>query len=201
MALFHFSSKTLLRGESSSFTIELPPYRRPEFLRVIFRSLTSKVAAVLVRAVAVAAPMGLVIFVLSNLSVGGDSLLEALAQIFEPLGSIMGLDGAIILAFILGIPANEIVIPILTMLYMSGGTFGAEMSIDAITELFAMNGWTYTTALCMAIFALFHWPCSTSLITVYKETGSVKYTALSALLPTAVGVILCILVNLVSLAI
>lgn len=199
--LTYILSKTLLRGESSSFTIELPPYRRPEFLRVIFRSLTSKVAAVLVRAVAVAAPMGLVIFVLSNLSVGGDSLLEALAQIFEPLGSIMGLDGAIILAFILGIPANEIVIPILTMLYMSGGTFGAEMSIDAITELFAMNGWTYTTALCMAIFALFHWPCSTSLITVYKETGSVKYTALSALLPTAVGVILCILVNLVSLAI
>lgn len=192
-------SKTILRGECSSFTIELPPYRRPEFLRVIFRSLTSKVGAVLLRAVAVAAPMGLVIFALSNISVGGESILKFAEMIFEPIGRIMGLDGAIILAFILGIPANEIVIPILTMLYMSSGTFGAEMSIDAITELFVLNGWTYTTALCMAIFALFHWPCSTSLITVYKETGSVKHTALSALLPTAVGVFLCILVNLVSL--
>ena len=192
-------SKTVLKGECSSFTIELPPYRRPEFLRVIFRSLTSKVGAVLLRAVAVAAPMGLVIFVLSGVSVGGESILNFTARIFEPLGRIMGLDGAIILAFILGIPANEIVIPILTMLYMSNGTFGAELSIEAISELFSMNGWNFTTALCMAIFALFHWPCSTSLITVYKETKSVKHTALSALLPTALGVILCIFVNLLSM--
>lgn len=188
-------SKTLLSGERSSFTIELPPYRRPEVIRVIFRSLTSKVLSVLWRAIIVAAPMGLVIYILSNITVGGESLVAILAGFLEPIGSIMGLDGAILLAFILGIPANEIVIPILIMLYTSGGAFGGEMGNFAMTELFSANGWTAVTAVCMAIFALFHWPCSTSIITVYKETRSKKYTAIATLLPTAVGFLLCVIVN------
>ncbi len=188
-------SKTLLSGERSSFTIELPPYRRPEVVKVVLRSLLTKVGAVLLRAVAVAAPMGLLIFILSNVSVGGESLVSHAASLLEPLGALMGLDGKILLAFILGLPANEIVIPILIMLYTSGGVFGSELGTSAMGELFSANGWNGVTFVCMALFALFHWPCSTSIITVYKETKSKKYTALAVLLPTAVGILLCMLVN------
>jgi len=191
-------SKTLLRGENSSFTIELPPYRRPEVFRVILRSLLTKVASVLWRAVAVAAPMGLFIFILSNVAVAGESLVSHAADFLEPVGKIMGLDGKILLAFILGLPANEIVIPILIMLYTSGGVFGGELSISAMGELFYQNGWTAVTFISMALFALFHWPCSTSIITVYKETKSKKYTAVATLLPCAVGFVLCCAVNLVA---
>lgn len=189
-------SRTLLSGERSSFTIELPPYRRPEVLRVIFRALTTKVCSVLLRAVAVAAPMGLVIFLLSNISVGGVSLVAHAAGFLDPIGKIMGLDGAILLAFILGLPANEIVIPILIMLYTSGGAFGGDMGNAAMAELFAMNGWTVVTAVCMAVFALFHWPCSTSIITVYKETKSMKHTVVAALLPAVIGFLICVIINL-----
>ncbi len=189
-------SKTILSGECSSFTIELPPYRRPEVVRVIFRSLTSKVVSVLARAVCVAAPMGAVIFLLSNISAEGKNLVLYAADFLEPLGRFMGLDGKILLAFLLGIPANEIVIPILIMLYTSGGVFGADMTNAALGALFSENGWTAVTAVCMALFALFHWPCSTSIITVYKETRSIKYTVLATLIPTAVGFALCVFVNL-----
>lgn len=188
-------SKTILSGECSSFTIELPPYRRPEFVRVIFRALTSKVVSVLARAVCVAAPMGAVIFLLSNISAEGKNLVLYASDFLEPIGRFMGLDGKILLAFLLGIPANEIVIPILIMLYTSGGVFGAEMTNTALGALFLENGWSAVTAVCMALFALFHQPCSTSIITVYKETGSIKYTALAALIPTAVGFVLCVAVN------
>ena len=164
---------------------------------MIFRALTSKVGAVLARAVCVAAPMGAVIFLLSNISVDGKNLVLYAADFLEPLGRFMGLDGKILLAFLLGIPANEIVIPILIMLYTSGGIFGEEMTNSALGALFSNNGWTAVTAICMALFALFHWPCSTSIITVYKETKSIKYTALAALIPTAVGFILCVGVNLI----
>ena len=192
-------SKTLLKGENSSFTIELPPYRRPEVLRVVLRSLLTKVGSVLWRAVAVAAPMGLLIFILSNVSAAGESLVSHAAGFLEPVGKIMGLDGKILLAFILGLPANEIVIPILIMLYTSEGVFGGELSISALGELFVANGWTCVTFISMALFALFHWPCSTSIITVYKETKSKKYTAVATLLPCAVGFILCCAVSLISL--
>lgn len=194
-------SKTLLSGERSSFTIELPPYRRPEVVRVIFRALTTKVCSVLLRAVAVAAPMGLVIFLLSNISVGGVSLVAYASGFLDPLGRLMGLDGSILLAFILGLPANEIVIPILIMLYTSDGAFLSDMGNAGMTELFCANGWTAVTAVCMAVFALFHWPCSTSLITVYKETKSKKYTVVAALLPTLVGFLLCVIINLFSMLI
>lgn len=189
-------SKTVLAGERSSFTIELPPYRRPEVIRVIFRSLTSRVLSVLCRAVAVAAPMGLFIFILSSIQIGGTGLITYVSDFLNPVGKIMGLDGAILLAFILGLPANEIVIPILVMIYMADGTLGADISISGMTEIFINNGWTLMTAVSVAVFSLFHWPCSTSIITVYKETKSKKYTAVAALLPTAVGFIICAVLNL-----
>lgn len=188
-------SKTLLRGERSSFTVELPPYRRPEVLRVIFRSLTSRVLSILGRAAAVAAPMGLLIFILSGIRIGGVSLIAHASDFLDPVGKIMGLDGAILLAFILGLPANEIVIPILIMIYTSGGAIGNDVGISSMADIFINNGWTLMTAISMAVFALFHWPCSTSQITVYKETKSKKITLLSTLLPTAFGFILCVIIN------
>ncbi len=192
-----FLSKTLLAGERSSFTIELPPYRRPEFLRVIFRSLTTRVAAVLLRAVTVAAPMGLLIFILMRADICGVNLIFGLCRILEPIGRIMGLDGEILAAFILGLPANEIVIPILIMIYTAEGSFGGEMSISAMTELFSGAGWSVITAICFSIFALFHFPCSTSIVTAYKETKSLKYTLITALLPALVGFLLCVVFNFV----
>ena len=187
---------TLLKGEKSSFTIELVPYRRPEVIRVIFHSLTTRVASVLWRAVAVAAPMGLLIFLLSYVKISGVSIVGYASQLLEPVGAVMGLDGKILLAFILGIPANEIVLPILIMLYSGGSSFGADIGIEAMSSLFVMNGWTLKTALSASVFALFHFPCSTTQLTVYKETKSVKYTALAVLLPTVLGFLGCVFINL-----
>ena len=190
-------SKTLLVGEQSSFTIELPPYRRPEVVRVVFRSLVTKVLSVLWRAVIVAAPMGLIIFLLSCISLQDKSLLLVIAELFDPLGRLMGLDGAILLAFVLGMPANEIVIPIVTMIYTAAGSVSSDIGIAAMEQLFSANGWSLSTAVCFLTFTLFHWPCSTSLITVYKETHSKKYTALAFLLPTATGLVTCVAINLI----
>lgn len=190
-------SKTVLRGERSSFTIELPPYRRPRFLSVIFHSLKDKCLSVLLRAVSVAAPMGLVIWILANISVGDVSLVYYISEFLEPLSLLMGLDGVILLAFILGIPANEIVIPLMLMIYSAEGAIGADMGIFAVREMFVGAGWTAITAVSAIIFSMFHWPCSTSLITVYKETKSKKMTLLAFLLPTLVGIILCVLTNLI----
>jgi ferrous iron transport protein B len=153
---------------------------------------------VLGRAVAVAAPMGLLIFILSVIKIGDLSLIAHASAFLDPVGKIMGLDGAILLAFILGLPANEIVIPILLMIYTSGGAIGGDVGISGMADIFTANGWTLTTALSMAVFALFHWPCSTSAITVYKETKSKKITLLSVLLPTVFGFILCVIINLIS---
>ena len=190
-------SRTLLRGKPSAFTIELPPYRRPRFLSVIWRSLTDKCVSVLGRAVTVAAPMGLLIWLLANLRVGEGSILSLTADALLPVARPFGMDGAILLAFILGIPANEIVIPLLVMIYSSGGALAQDSSLLAVRELFILNGWEVRTAVCTAIFALFHWPCSTSLITVYKETKSIKATFLSFIIPTAIGLALCFAVNLI----
>lgn len=194
-------SKTLLRGKPSPFTIELPPYRRPRFLSVIFLSLRDKCLSVLARAVAVAAPMGLFIWILGNITVGNVSLISLATGFLDPLGKIMGLDGVILLAFILGLPANEIVIPIMLMIYSSSGAIGGEIGIPAMLDLFLLNGWTPITAVCTSVFGLFHSPCSTSLITVYKETKSRKITLISFLLPTLIGFFLCTIINLIALAI
>ncbi len=190
-------SRTLLKGVPSSFTLELPPYRRPQPGKVIVRSIFDRTLFVLGRAVAVAAPAGLVIWLLANLTVGGESLLMHIAGFLDPLGTLMGLDGIILMAFILGFPANEIVLPIILMAYLQSGVLAPMDDKTAILSLLSANGWTVKTAVCMAVFSLFHWPCSTTCLTIKKETGSLKWTAVSILLPTGIGVLLCMLVNLV----
>lgn len=192
-------SKFILKGKRSPFTIELPPYRKPQFVRVIARSLKDKCLSVLLRAVAVAAPMGLVIWILANCHVGGSSLISLCSNFLDPLGRLMGLDGVILLAFILGIPANEIVIPIMIMIYCAQGGIGPDMTIMDIRSVFVGAGWTSVTAICAAVFALFHSPCSTSLITVYKETKDKGLTAIAFLLPIVIGFVLCVGINLFAL--
>lgn len=190
-------SRTVLRGEPSSFTLELPPYRRPQVGKVIVRSIFDRTLFLLGRSVAFAAPAGLVIWLMANLSVGDTSLLVFCSELLDPLGLALGLDGAILIAFILGLPANEIVIPIIIMVYLSSGTLNDISEISALRELFILNGWTWKTAVSMLIFTMFHWPCSTTIMTVKKETGSLKYTLLSVLLPSLCGIILCFLFNLI----
>lgn len=191
-------SRTLLRGERSAFTIEQPPYRRPRFFQTVFHSLTDKCASVLLRAAVVALPMGALIWIMAFIKPGGISILAHVSDFLEPLGRFFGMDGAILLAFMLGIPANEIVIPILVVIYSSASSIGAQVSTSYISALLVENGWTPITAVCTAVFALFHWPCSTSLITVYKETKSLGYTVLAFLIPTVVGLSVCAVIATLS---
>lgn len=190
-------SVTVLKGEASSFTLELPPYRKPQFGRVLVRSLFDRTVFVLGRACTAAAPCGLIIWLLANFPNSGSSLLEIISDFLDPVGTIMGLDGVILLAFILGFPANEIVIPIILMTYLSRGSLIEAGELSQLRELLGDNGWTIKTALCMMIFTLFHFPCATTCLTIKKETGSLKWTALGFALPTAVGALLCIAVNAV----
>lgn len=187
-------SKTLLRGLPSSFVLELPPYRRPEIGRVLVRSVFDRTLFVLGRSVAVALPAGVVIWILANVSVGNLPLLQHLSALLDPFASWFGLDGVILLAFLLGSPANEIVIPIMIMGYLATDQLTELGSLAATKALFLANGWSPVTALCVLIFFLFHWPCSTTLITIYKETKSKKWTFLAALLPTLIGLFLCFLI-------
>lgn len=186
-------SHTLLKGVPSSFTLELPPYRRPQLGKVLVRSLFDRTLFVLGRAVAVAAPAGLMIWLTANITIGNQSLLLWCSGFFEPLGHLMGLDGIILMAFILGFPANEIILPIILMAYLQTGCLVDMNDKSALAALLLSHGWTARTVVCMAIFSLFHWPCSTTCLTVRKETGSLKWTAVAFLLPTCIGVILCIL--------
>lgn len=186
-------SKTLLKGSPSAFTLELPPYRKPQIGKVIVRSLLDRTLFVLGRAVLVAAPAGLIIWLLANLMLpDGTSLLLFLAGCLDPLGRLMGLDGVILMAFLLGFPANEIVLPIALMAYLQTGTLVDAGSLTGLGSLLAANGWTWTTAVSFLLFCLLHWPCSTTCLTIRKETGSWRYTGLAVLLPTACGAALCI---------
>lgn len=191
-------SHTLLKGVPSSFTLELPPYRRPQVGKVIVRSIFDRTLFVLGRAIAVAAPAGLVIWVLANTYVDGQSILLILTGFFDPLAKLMGLDGVILVAFILGFPANEIVLPIILMAYLQTGTLVEMTDIAALKDLLVSHGWTWVTAVCMLIFCLFHWPCSTTCLTIHKETGSWKWTAVAVLLPTLLGFCLCVIVSSVA---
>ncbi len=186
-------SATVLKGMPSSFALELPPYRAPRVGQVIVRSVLDRTLFVLGRAAAVAAPAGLVIWLFANIQVGGSSVLSWCTGFLDPFGRLLGLDGVILMAFLLGFPANEIVIPIIIMAYTATGALTDYASLDALRELLAANGWTGLTAVCTMLFSLFHWPCSTTCITVAKETGSAKWTVLSILLPTAVGMAVCFL--------
>ena len=188
-------SATVLKGMPSSFTLELPPYRRPQIGRVIWRSILDRTLFILGRAAAVAAPAGLVIWILANVSIGDISLLARFSGYLDPIGRLMGMDGVILMAFILGLPANEIVIPIIIMAYTSQGTLIEPGNLSELHTLLISQGWTWVTALCTMVFFLFHWPCSTTLMTIKKETGSLKWTCLAVLLPTTCGVILCMAIT------
>jgi len=195
-AITKLLSITVLRGVPSSFALEMPPYRTPQIGKVIVRSIFDRTLFVLGRAAAVAAPVGAFIWFMANVSVGDVSLLRFCADLLDPVGRFMGLDGVILLAFILGIPANEIVIPIIIMTYMSEGTLVELSSVSQLRELFVANGWTHVTAICFIILALFHSPCSTTLMTIKKETGSAICTFFAAIIPMILGFLLCILTAL-----
>ncbi|MDE6471146.1 MAG: ferrous iron transporter B [Eubacterium sp.] len=186
---------TVLKGVSSSFVLELPPYRKPKFFRLIGDTIREKVIFVLFRAVIVAAPAGLIIWVLANINVADTTLLSRIAQLLDPIGQFIGLDGVMLLAFILGFPANEIVIPIALMAYLSTNQMGDYSSLESLKTILVDNGWTWVTALCTCIFSMFHFPCSTTLLTIWKETRSVKWTLMSLFTPLLVGIIVCALIN------
>lgn len=223
-------SHTLLKGMPSSFTLELPPYRRPQIHKVIVRSVFDRTLFVLGRAVAVAAPTGLIIWLLANILYVGPgngffalapqafilpgaevsaeisavlpdtlaaspSLLSCITGFFDPMGHVMGLDGVVLAAFLLGFPANEIVLPIILMAYQQTGYLVEMTDSSALLTLLTNHGWTPVTTICMMIFCLFHWPCSTTVLTIKKETGSMKWTAVSILLPALTGMALCFLIS------
>ncbi len=188
-------SETLLHGMPSSFTLELPPYRRPQIGKVIWRSLWDRTAFVLGRAAAVAAPAGLLIWLLANIKSGDISLLQHCADFLDPFARLLGMDGVILMAFILGFPANETVIPIIIMTYMAEGSLTELAGLETMHALFTAHGWTAGTAVSVILFSLFHWPCSTTLLTVKKETGSLFWTLLAALIPTVVGCLACMAAN------
>ncbi|MDX9872618.1 MAG: ferrous iron transporter B [Clostridia bacterium] len=187
-------SATILKGLPSSFTLELPPYRKPQIGRIIVRSVLDRTLFVLARAVVVAAPAGAVIWLMANTTLGSGSLLNYCAAILDPWAKMLGLDGFILLAFILGMPANEIVIPILIMSYLSQGAMLELESLEAMRRLFIENGWTTLTAVCAMLFALNHWPCATTLLTIKKETQSWKWMLVAFFVPTVTGILICFLV-------
>lgn len=188
-------SRTVLKGVPSSFTLELPPYRTPQVGQILIRSLLDRTLFVLGRAVAVAAPTGLLIWLLANLSAGGASLLAHLSGLLDPIGTVMGLDGVILLGFLLGLPANEIVIPVILMCYTAGGSLTDYHSLAELKSVLLANGWNTVTAINMILFTVFHWPCSTTILTIHKETGSIKHTVTAVLIPTIIGIGLCMAVN------
>ena len=190
-------SKTILKGMPSSFVLELPPYRKPQFLKVLVRSIFDRTIFILGRAIAVAAPAGLVIWLFANIGIQGESLLTIIANFLDPLANLMGLDGYILTAFILGIPANEIVLPIMLMCYMQGTSLVNMEDTFVIGEILRQNGWTILTAINVMLFTVFHFPCATTLLTIKKETGSWKWTAIGFLIPTVCGIVLCMLTSLV----
>lgn len=188
-------SKTVLRGEPSFFILELPPYRKPMVGSIIIRSLVDRTLFVLGRAVTVAVPAGAILWILSNISIEGSSLLLSFGNLLNPIGTLLGMDGVILVAFIMGLPANEIVLPVILMAYTGNGNLTEAESFLSLHQILIQNGWTNLTAVCTLIFALFHWPCATTMFTVKKETGSIKWTVLAALIPTVIGILLCVAVN------
>ena len=177
-------SKTVLKGVPSSFILELPPYRKPQLGKVIVRSIFDRTLFVLGRAIAIAAPAGIVIWLFSNIYIQNISILTYIANFFDPFAKLMGLDGYILTAFILGLPANEIVLPIILMSYTHSTTLVNLDDTFSIGQILIQNGWTLITAINVMIFTLLHFPCSTTLLTIKKETKSLKWTVLSFVLPT-----------------
>ena len=191
LAVSKLLSLTVAKGAPSGFALELPPYRKPQIIKTIVRSLLDRTLFVLGRAVIVAAPAGAVIWLTANIRIGDCSILQYCTDFLDPFGRFIGLDGVIVMAFILGFPANETVIPIIIMSYMASGTLMDYSGYPELLRLFSANGWTVTTAVCMMVMTVLHFPCSTTCLTIKKETGSLRWTLTSMLLPTLMGVIIC----------
>lgn len=187
-------SKTILQGLPSSFALELPPYRQPQLGRIIIRSLYDRTLFVLTRAIIVAAPAGMITWAFANIHAGSLSILQHGANLLDPFAHLLGMDGFILMAFILGLPANEIVLPILIMSYISAGQMMELNSLQALRDLFIANGWTWATAVCTMLFCLNHFPCGTTLLTIKQETQSAKWTLITFAVTTATGIILCFVV-------
>ncbi len=192
-------AKTVLRGQPSAFSLELPPYRRPSILRILYTSLIDRTVFVLLRAVATAAPAGALIWILGNIHLAGTSLAQHISSGLNPLGHLIGLDGVILLAYIVAIPANEIVVPTMLMVYMGGGMMTEAGSLEQVRALLVDQcGWTLLTAVCLMLFALLHNPCGTTILTIWKETRSGKWTAVGALMPLALAFVVTFLVATVA---
>lgn len=191
-------SKTILKGLPSTFTLELPPYRTPQLGKIIISSILNRTLFVLGRAIIIAIPAGFLIWIFANITIYNQSILLHCANFLNPFASLIGLDGIILMAFILGFPANEIVVPIILMAYMSTGHIIDLDNITNLHQLLLSHGWTSTTALCTILFSLFHWPCSTTCLTIRKETQSTKWMLISILIPTIIGFVLCFLVANIS---
>lgn len=190
-------SKTILNGIPSSFVLELPPYRKPQIGQILIRSILDRTLFVLGRAVIVAIPCGIVIWLFANININGCSILTLVANFLDPFATLMGLDGYILLAFILGFPANEMVLPIILMSYLQSSTMINVEDISSIGNILIQNGWTLLTGINVMLFSLLHFPCSTTLLTIKKETNSLKWTFISFILPTTCGIILCIITNFI----
>ena len=189
-------NKTVLKGQPSAFLLELPPFRKPRLGQILVRSLLDRTLFVAGRAVAVAAPAGLILWICGNVCVRDQSLLTLLASALEPVGAVTGLNGLILLAFFLSFPANELLLPVILMGLTGSGILAGELSAQAVGSILRAGGWTARTALCTMAFVMFHWPCGTTLLTFYREWKSLRWTALAFLVPTAVGVLLCMGLNL-----
>lgn len=190
-------SRTILKGEPSSYILEMPPYRKPQIRQVIVRSIFDRTIFVLMRSITVSIPAGIIIYLLANTQIDNVSVLKICSDFLDPFAIALGLDGVILIAFILGFPANETVIPIMLMGYLGNSTLTKIPNLTTMKEILISNGWTIKTALCTTVFLLFHWPCSTTVLTIKKESGSAKIALLSTLLPTIIGIIFCFLINLV----
>lgn len=186
---------TVLKGTPSAFALELPPFRRPRVGQVVVRSLLDRTVFVLARAVMVAAPAGGVIWLLANITLGDTTILAHITGFLDPVGQLMGLDGVILTAFLLGWPANEIVMPVMLMAYLAQGSLVDFDQLTGVQTLLEAHGWTMTTAVCTLLFTLFHWPCSTTCLTIWRESKSIKWTLVAVAVPTLLGVGLCVLVN------
>ena len=187
-------SKTILKGTPSTFTLELPPYRKPKILSTIARSILDRTIFVLGRAIYITIPAGIIIWLLTNITINSNTILSYIVSFLEPVGHLIGLDGSILVAFLLGLPANEIVIPVLLMTYSELGTITDYNSLFELKNLLTSHGWTIITAISFLIFTICHFPCGTTIMTIKKETGSIKWTILAILIPTLTGFILCLLV-------
>ncbi|CAM3843930.1 nucleoside recognition domain-containing protein [Mesobacillus zeae] len=187
-------SKTLLKGVPTHYTLELPPYRKPKVFDVVIRSSINQTLAVLSRAVKIAAPAGVLTWILANVTVGDTSILLHIVQFLDPMGQMLGLDGYILMAFLLGLPANEVVLPILLMGYLSTGAMVDVDGIGGLKQILLDHGWTWVTALNMMLFSLLHYPCGTTMVNIYQETKSVKWTFLSFLIPTVIAIFVTFIV-------